>query len=309
MNKLTNRHHSAFKGQISSLFNLQKGDHFLDLTLGDGGHTQEALEAGAQVISFDVDLESINRAITFIGHQYQPILVNPRQKDLSLPQNANWVIINANMTSIKQIAKNLAFPKFKGILADLGPSQYQILSSGRGFSFHHDQPLDMRLDKNLGVTAKDLVNALGPKELTNLFRLVDESDALTIAKAIIKEREHSPIETTNQLVGIVSKIKRGRHKIHPATKVFLALRMATNLEREVITTTLPQLPSLLDKNGTLGVISFHSGEDRLVKQFGKTQESKKTLRVINPKPLTPSKDELKTTKRTRSAKLRLFKKY
>lgn len=281
------RHNPAYSGLIAKLFKLKPGDLFLDLTLGDGGHTQEALQAGAKVISFDIDPESIQRAKQFI------------------PQNLhkNWTVVNSNMT---QVSQRLTNQRFNGILIDLGPSQYQILSPNRGFSFSSNQALDMRLDKNLGVTAKDFLAALGQKELEQIFRLADEPKARQIAKAIVSNRKISPITTGQQLANLVTKLKGSYKKTHPATQVFLGLRMAVNLEREVIQKTLPQLPDLLKTNGILGIISFHSGEDKLVKQFGKDQPE--TLSVIYKKPLKPTAEEINNNPRVRSACLRLFKK-
>ena len=284
------RHNPAYSGLIPKLLNLKAGDKFLDLTLGDGGHTQEALEAGTKVISFDIDKESIARAKGFIPQKLQE----------------NWTIINTNMTNV---AKKLPDHQFDGILLDLGPSQYQVLSPARGFSFSSGEDLDMRLDKNLGVTAKDFLAALGQKELKQVFRLADEFKARQIAKAVVEQRKTSPISTGEQLADLVTKIKGGGYqKTHPATKVFLALRMAVNLEREVIQKTLPQLPDLLETGGILAVISFHSGEDKLVKEFGKQQQTKGSLSVIFKKPLKPTAEEINNNPRVRSAKLRLYQK-
>ena len=279
------RHNPAYSGLIAKLFNLKPGDLFLDLTLGDGGHTQEALQAGAKVVSFDIDPESIERAKQFIPQNLQK----------------NWTVVNSNMTKVSEEVNT----NFNAILIDLGPSQYQVLAPSRGFSFHSSADLDMRLDKNLGVTAKDLLAALGQKELEQIFNLADEPRARQIAKEIVTSRKISPITTGQQLANLVVKIK-GRYKnTHPATQVFLGLRMAVNLEREVILETLPQLPELLETGGILGVISFHSGEDRLVKQFGKQQE---TLSVIYKKPLKPEAEEINNNPRVRSASLRLYTK-
>jgi 16S rRNA (cytosine1402-N4)-methyltransferase len=286
------RHNPAYSGLIAKLFNLKPGDLFLDLTLGDGGHTQEALEVGATVVSLDIDPESIERAKEFVP------------KDLQ----KNWTVINSNMTNVTETLNKLGTNKFKAIMVDLGPSQYQVLSPERGFSFSSNDHLDMRLDKTLGVTAKDFLAALGQKELEQIFHLADEPKARQIAKAIIAQRKVSPINTGEELAKLVTKVKGVFKKTHPATQVFLGLRMAVNLEREVILDTLPQLPDLLETGGTLGVISFHSGEDKLVKQFGKQQEEKQTLRVIYKKPLRPTAEEINNNPRVRSALLRLFEK-
>ena len=305
-NSETSRHHSAFKGEISQYFELSPGKIFYDLTLGDGGHTQEALSAGCRVISVDVDPQAIDRAISFVpGHD--PVVISESVREA--PAEFQWLIINTNFEKIGLLAQKLSLPLADAIMVDLGPSQFQVLSPGRGFSFLTDEPLDMRLSKDLGVTASDLLNALNEGELSDLLSLADEPFAKPIAKSIVRQRQTAPITTTKQLSDLVLKVKRGpRGKIHPATKTFMALRMAVNLEREAITNLLPQLPGLLKPNGILGVISFHSGEDKLVKDLIKKAESEKLLSVINKKPFEPSKSELIISTRTRSAKLRLARK-
>lgn len=301
------RHFSAFKGELVNLLELKPGKIFYDLTLGDGGHTQEALEAGCTVISMDVDPEAIKRASSFISG-YTPVILGPDTKEI--PKDHPWLVINDNFSRITEWVNQCRLPLADAIMVDLGPSQYQVLSPERGFSFLTDEPLDMRLDKDLGVTAADLINALNEGELSSLFaELGDEPFAKPIARAIVKIRQHTRISTTKQLADLVSRVKKVRSaKIHPATQVFMALRMAVNLEREVIRELLPQLPSLLSSGGILGIISFHSGEDRLVKDFIRDAEEKNLLSAINKKPLTPSQDELKISMRTRSAKLRLARK-
>lgn len=303
------RHFSAFRGEIKKLFELSKGKIFMDLTLGDGGHTEEALDAGCRVISVDVDDEAIARATKFIGNKYQPIIIEGDNLPSNVPLDFQWLIIHSNFTEIKNISNKINLPKVDAIMVDLGPSQYQVLSTERGFSFLTDQPLDMRLDKKLGVTAKDLVNALNEGQLANLFEMADESWAKPIAKAIVKERSIKPIETTVQLANLIVRVKRGKPgRIHPATQVFMALRMAVNLEIDVIETLLPEIPDLLNTNGLVGIISFHSGEDRLVKEFVKKYEDMNILSAINKKPIEPTENELQISQRTRSAKLRIARK-
>lgn len=302
------RHFSAYRGEITKLFELKKGKRFLDLTLGDGGHTEEALKSGCQVVSVDVDKEAIERATKFVS-EFKPIILESENLPNSVPANFNWLIIRTNFTKISEICQKLNLPKFDGIMVDLGPSQFQVLSPDRGFSFQIDEPLDMRLDKNLGVTAADLINALNEGELVNLFTMADEPWAKPLARVIAKLRLSNPITSTKQLADIVTRVKKGKvGKIHPATQVFMALRMAVNLEREVIETLLPQLPSLLNPNGIMGVISFHSGEDKIVKEFINNSEEKNILCAINKKPIEPTSVELQISQRTRSAKLRLARK-
>lgn len=310
MNNNQDRHFSAYKGEVAKYFQLKKGQRFLDLTLGDGGHTEEALLLGCQVVSFDVDSESIARATNFLKNICTPILVADFQNYSNSLSNAQWVIVQTNFVNAAEAIKKLGLENFDAIMVDLGPSQYQVLSEDRGFSFSSNSELDMRIDKNLGVTAKDLVNALNEGELRRLFELGDEPFAQVIARIIVEQRKLSPIVTCKQLADIVSRVKHKAHSvIHPATQVFMTLRMAVNLERENISVLLQQIPSLLKNDGVFGIISFHSSEDRLVKQEIQALEEKNIVSVINKKPIEPTIEELKISQRTRSAKLRLAKKY
>lgn len=302
------RHIPAFAGQIAAFYHLKPGDLFLDLTLGDGGHSQEALEAGARVVSLDVDLESITRATNFLSGKFSPVIVRPEMRS-EIPADFKWLILHANFRDIGKLKEDLHLPLFNGIVADLGTSQSQLAVPERGFSFNLEGPLDMRLDIRLGVSAADLVNALTEPEIEQLLRLVDEYQAKSIAKAIVAARKISLITTTKELARIVTGAKKATvSKINPATKTFMALRMAVNLERESLQEMLHSLPELLLPQATLGVISFHSGEDRLVKHFLKDREKAGILRVVNVKPLIPTPNELQTNPKVRSAKLRLAQK-
>ncbi len=309
MMKTIDRHFPAYKGELKDLYGFKPGFLFLDLTLGDGGHTQEALEAGCRVVSFDIDSEAIKRATGFIKN-FTPAIYDEDNLSVPVPSDFHWVIIRSNFTKVAEICEKLSLPKFDGVMADLGPSQFQVLSEGRGFSFSSDEPLDMRLNQNLGVTAADLLAVLNEGELRDLFALSDEPFAKPIARIIAKQRQISPVRTTKQLSDIITKIKgfRTEGRIHPATKIFMALRMAVNLERENIRLLLPQLPGILKFGGVMGVISFHSGEDKLVKDFVADFESEGVMSAINQKPIEPSIKELTISQRTRSAKLRLAKK-
>ena len=309
MTKHIDRHISAFKDELKKLYGFKPGYLFLDLTLGDGGHTEEALRSGCRVVSFDIDEESIKRAIGYIK-DFQPIIFDDRDEYIRVPKDFNWLIIKSNFTKVTEISKRLSLPDFDGVIVDLGPSQFQVLSEGRGFSFSGNEPLDMRLDQTLGVTAADLLAVLNEGELFELFSMADESYAKPIARIIAKQRLITPITTTKQLSDLITRIKKFRTegRIPPATKVFMALRMAVNLERENIRLLLPQLPNLLKKTGILGVISFHSGEEKLVKDFIELCEANSILSAINKKPIEPSDKELSISQRTRSAKLRLAEK-
>lgn len=311
MNSTIERHFSAYKGELTNHFGFKDGFRFLDLTLGDGGHTEEAVRAGCQVVSFDIDEESIKRATGFLKDLVTPIIIEDYENSKEvISASAPWVIIKSNFVNALDAINKLGLSKFNGIMVDLGPSQYQVLSDDRGFSFSSNSELDMRLNKNLGVTAKDLVNALNEGELRDMFELGDEPFGKAIARVIVAQRKINPIVTCKQLADLVSRVKHKVHSAtHPATQVFMTLRMVVNLERENIKLLFPTLPELLLPEGIMGIITFHSVEDRLVKEEITTLEEKNIVSVINKKPIEPSQEELKISPRTRSAKLRLAKKY
>lgn len=304
------RHFSAFKGELNKYYNFKAGFRFLDLTLGDGGHTEEALRAGCQVVSFDVDEESINRATNFLKELATPLLIENYENYQGLINSTTpWIIIKTNFINSLSAVTKLGLGKFNGIMVDLGPSQFQVLSEDRGFSFNSESELDMRLNKDLGVTAKDLINALNEGELRDMFELGDEPFGKAIARVIVSQRKIKPITTCKQLSDLVSRVKHKVHSsIHPATQVFMTLRMVVNLERENIKLLIPTLPDLLEDDGIFAIITFHSVEDRLVKEEILSLEQKNIVFVINKKPIEPSQEELKISSRTRSAKLRLVKK-
>ena len=304
------RHISAFGGELNKYFDLGPGKIFVDLTLGDGGHTEQALKAGCKVISFDVDPESITRAKNFLDNFASPLIISkgttPNQKIIS---EASWIIFQENFVNFSSCLSSIGVHEVDSILIDLGPSQNQILSSHRGFSFDSDELLDMRIDPTLVVTAKDLLNVLNEGELRELFALGGEDYASKIARVICQLRKREPIITCRQLADIITRIKGSRTQgVHPATKVFMALRMAVNSERENIRQVVSKLPQTLAPHGVAGIITFHSGEDGLVKSLLNDLINQGTVIAINKKPIEPSIEELKISKRTRSAKLRLIKK-
>lgn len=287
------RHQPAFANKVAQYLGVKKGDIFLDCTLGDGGHSQEALESGAQVISVDVDEESICRAKSFIPLSLQ----------------VSWQVYRENFANLKDLFDRESLPRPDIVLMDLGTSQYQLAAGERGFSFQSDAPLDMRLDNRLQVTAADLINALPESELADMFyQLSDEVASRQIARAIVRERSRSKIVSTRQLADLIRLVKRQPSKIHPATKVFQALRMAVNLERESLRLGLLSAFELLKPGGRMGVITFHSGEDRIVKHFFHDQVDSDRAFHISQKPIKPELSELQINPKIRSAKLRLIQK-
>jgi 16S rRNA (cytosine1402-N4)-methyltransferase len=219
------------------------------------------------------------------------------------------ILIHTNFSNLDRVLRELHRepPCLAGALFDLGMSSDQIEESGRGFSFNRDEPLDMRMNEELGVTAADLVNALPEKHLKNLFwEYAQESAASQIAHAIVTQREHQPFRTSQQLADLVSRVKHGRQgsHLHPATKAFMALRMAVNSELDNLRLLLDQILPWMLPAARLVFISFHEGEDRLIKQQFRLWEQQGKTSLVTLKPLAASEAELQNNPRSRSAQLR-----
>lgn len=276
--------------EILELFEV-KNEWYIDGTLGDGGHSLEILKNGGKVLGVDQDEEAIARAKERLGNLGEYRLVKGNFRDL-------------DTILVREFGK---LRGFDGILLDLGVSSYQLGTPERGFSFMREGVLDMRMDRNLGVSAKELVNGLNKEELEKLFLKYGEINDKRIAKAIVEARKAKFIETTWELARIVEKIwKRRPGDIHPATTVFQALRIAVNDELHSLKEGLIKGLMVLKPGGKLLVISFHSLEENVVRdQFGEWEKQGlgKSLGVVRP-----SLDEIYDNPRSRSAKLRIFEK-
>jgi 16S rRNA (cytosine1402-N4)-methyltransferase len=228
-------------------------------------------------------------------------------------------LVQASYATLREQLKSVEWAQVDGILLDLGLSSMQLDTPERGFSFQVDAPLDMRFDTLGGTTAADLVNQLDEKELASiLYQYGEERNARQVARAIVKAR---PVTTTAQLANVVSRVTGGgKSGIHPATRTFQALRIAVNGELDALEALLPQTLSVLKPGGRLAIIAFHSLEDRLVKQFMRTESKdcicpprqpictcghKAALREIYKKPVRPHDDEIQENPRSRSARLRV----
>ncbi len=283
-------HQPVLVNQVLDYLAVAPGKKFIDATIGGGGHSQAIIEKGATVLGIDVDPE----AVSFAQQRLHP---------------THAQVVQGNFTELNTLAQTHGFKQVDGILFDLGVGSYQLDNPQRGFSFQADAPLDMRLDPSLSVTAADLVNGLGRKELYLLFtKLAQEKLAGAIASAIVQSRRLRPITTTGQLSQLVEQVYGYRGKLHPATKVFLALRLAVNDELNNLKAVLPDAMELLKPAGRLVVISFHEGEDRIVKHFFRAQALKLQAEVLTKKPIIPSISEINLNPRSRSAKLRALKK-
>lgn len=283
---------------------VRKGRKYIDATIGGGGHAAGILEAGGIVLGIDQDLEAIRYV-----EESQKLKVKSQK----------LVLRRGNFAHLKEIAAMTGFHPVSGVLFDLGVSSHQLETATRGFSFGSpcggagkEGLLDMRMDPGTQkVTAADLVNAGSEKELANLFwKFGEEREARAIARRIIAERKDKRIETTDQLVKIVVSVRRRgkRDRTHPATRVFQALRIAVNDELSALEEALPQARELLESGGRLVVISFHSLEDRIVKNFMRMNTSG-NIQIITNKPVRPSKEEIGRNPRARSGKLRAAEKH
>lgn len=290
-------HTSVMLHEAVDALNIQQGQWYVDATFGRGGHTRAILDKGGKVIAFDHDKEAITYGMTHFV------------KDL---EGGNLKLINENFDHMTagEVQKHAIF----GILFDFGVNSAQLDVAERGFSFQVDAPLDMRMDSRLGVTAKDLINALGKKELYDLLTTyAQEHNARAIVDAVLRSRKDKPIETTLELAQIVEQAVGGRArgkagKIHPATRTFMALRMAVNDELGNIQRALPLALEVLSNGGRFVTIAFHEGEDRLVKHAMRLWEEEGKGTMLTKHPLEPSADELMANPRSRSAKLRIFEK-
>ncbi len=289
-------HTPVLLNETINLLNIQKDKWYVDCNIGGGGHTQKILEKGGNVIGIDLD----NEALMEVSKNLKLFLDNKHLK-----------LFQTNFSNIDQIIKDAGLTSVSGILFDLGVSSHQLETPQRGFSFNIDSALDMRMNQDFSVTARDLINALSEKELTLLFRKYGEENfAKKIAKKIVESRKTSTIETTLQLTNIILSVRPRsfEDKTHPATKVFQALRIAVNDELHSLDETLPKAFASLEKGGRLVVISFHSLEDRIVKNFFKELEYNNLAKSLVKKIVEPSQKEIEQNPRSRSSKLRAIEK-
>ncbi len=311
---MSDLHQSVLLDETIDLLQLYPGDKVVDCTLGHGGHALSMLERigpAGRLIGIDLDKDALaiaKKRLAKFANQIK--LVEGTYSDITSIVEEAW----KRETRVNKI------------LIDLGFSSAQIDDQARGFSWRFDSPLDMRFSQTSGKTAADLVNNLSLDELTEIFRTYgEEPKARLIAQEIVAARKFGPIKTTTELAEIIESVKHAKRtdKIHPATLVFQALRIAVNDEWGSIKKFLPQAVSLLEKDGRLAIITFHSGEDRIVKQYFQ-QESKDclcppdlpvcrcnhkaTIELITKKPMEPSESEIRNNPRSRSAKLRVIQK-
>lgn len=311
---MNNLHEPVMIEEALEALQVKKSVHlknklFIDATVGQGGHARSIVKKGGFVLGIDADKVSLGvaknnlfKACSALNHSIQrPPHLKKKVKCFKL--------VHANFKDIDKIAKSERFTKVSGILFDLGVSSPQLTAFDRGFSFQFpDTQLDMRMDPdNQTVKASDLIKVLGKSQLTDLFSVVmPKNKAIILARKIIKARKVRKIERVADLLPLIGVKKYAKKSIHPATLPFMALRLAVNSELENLSEALPKAFDLLVQGGRLVVISFHSGEDRIVKNFFKKNESEKSGKIITKKPIIPSLIEVKNNPRSRSAKLRVL---
>ncbi len=286
--------------------NVKSGEKYIDCTLGGGGHSGRIAELGGKVLSIDQDEE----AIAAVAAKFQISKFNFQNNDQKanfkyriIKIKENWKIVKGNFANIEEIAKETGFTDAAGILFDLGVSSHQLEDKARGFSFDSDAELDMRMDKDLEVKASDLIKILSKKELYKIFRdYGEEEKAWNVAVEIVKTRKRQEIRSCRQLSDICRKVGGS------ATKVFQALRIQINDELGSLRQGLIEALSVLKSNGRIVVISFHSLEDRIVKNQFKDWQTQKLGRVLTEKPISPQENEIEKNTRARSAKMRVFEK-
>lgn len=295
---MNNFHTPVLLKETVDLLQVKKGEKYIDATLGGGGHTERILRLGGRVLGIDVDQE----ALDFVKKKLEFRI-----------QNAELILAKGNFREIDKIAHLNSFNKVGGIVFDLGISSYQIDNPKRGFSFLKGGPLDMRMDESLGVKASDLINILPKGELYEIFtKLGEERRALAISNSIVSARRIAPIQTTGDLLSVISKAYGIKGELTDFTRanigkrVFQALRIAVNDELESIKEALPKSLELLQKEGRVAVISFHSLEDRIVKQNFVDFEKRNMGKIITKKPIVAGEEEMNANPRSRSAKLRIF---
>ncbi|MCK6582711.1 MAG: 16S rRNA (cytosine(1402)-N(4))-methyltransferase RsmH [Anaerolineales bacterium] len=301
-------HKPVLYQEIIHALQPRNSGRYVDGTLGAGGHARGILEACApdgQLLGLDVDPQALAIA-----------------RETLAPYEGRIHLVQASHITLSEQLASLSWDAIDGIVLDLGASSMQFDNSERGFSFMQDGPLDMRFGINAVMSAADIVNTFDERELADIiFKYGEDRDARKIARAIVQAR---PLHTTGELVATIENASPRRgDKTHPATQTFQALRIAVNDELAAVEKTLPQAVTVLKSGGRCAVISFHSLEDRIVKEYFREQskdlinppyervyevERRAVLKLVNKKPILPGEEELRENPRARSAKLRVVEK-
>ncbi len=303
-------HISVLLNECIESLNIKPDGIYVDGTLGGAGHSYEICKrlTTGRLIGIDQDMNAINAA-------------TERLKEFK----DKVTLVHSNFSNVKQVFEDLGIEKADGFLLDIGVSSHQLDEAERGFSYMQDAPLDMRMDTSRSLSAYEVVNEYSEKDLNDIiFEYGEERWAKRIAEFIVAERKIKPIETTFELVDIIKKaVPKGARKDgpHPAKRTFQAIRIEVNGELDVLKTAINDMTDLLNPEGRLAIITFHSLEDRIVKNEFRKQENPCTCprefpvcvcgkkskgKVVTRKPILPSDEELSANHRARSAKLRVF---
>jgi len=302
------QHKPVLYQEIIHALQPRSGGRYVDGTLGAGGHARGILEActpDGQLLGLDVDPQALAIA-----------------RETLAPYEGRAHLVQASHITLSEQLASLKWDAIDGIVLDLGASSMQFDNAQRGFSFMQDGPLDMRFGPHLTMSAADIINTYDERELADIiFKYGEDRDARRIARAIVQAR---PLHTTGELVAVIEKASPRRgDKTHPATQTFQALRIVVNEELAAVEITLPQAVAALKSGGRCAVISFHSLEDRIVKEYFREQskdlinppyeqiyeeERKAVVKLVSKKPILPTEEETKENPRARSAKLRVIEK-
>ena len=278
---------------------LNRQVRIIDATVGHAGHSVEFVKAHAKVLGIDMDKTMLAKAHERLTYA------------CPTPMGECFILVQGNFRDIKEIANTNNFSLVDGVLFDLGVSNIHLKSPLRGFSFSNPEAdLDMRLyPDSQGVTAKDLLNVLDVTQLTRMFRVtMDFPHVKKLAKEVVNSRNIKPFQKVGDFLEVIQINAGKKTKLNPATKAFLAVRIAVNSELDNLSSALPDAFAILRPGGRLVIISFHSGEDRLVKKYFRETEMMGLGKVITKKPLIPNEEEIKRNPRARSAKLRIIEK-
>ncbi len=285
--------------EVVDEFKPEPGKKFIDATLGFGGHTEAIIKEGGSILGVEWDPEVLKKTKKRLSALFKA--------ENNCP-DAYWKLVKGNFRNIKDIAENNDFCPADGVLFDLGISRWHYKKAERGFSFE-DESLDMRINPETNLTAQEIINSYSFEELNELFsKLVQEKLAEPIARTLVSARGVKPITSGRRLAEIIEKVYQKHNQktdFHPATKIFLALRIRVNAELENLEKGLKESIEILKPGGKTLVITFHSGEDRMVKLFGRELERKQ---LIKTNLIFPTKEEIKNNPLARSAKLRVLTK-
>jgi len=288
-------HVSVLLKEVIEYLNPRPGENFIDCTINGGGHSLEIFK-------------QIGPNGKILGIDWDSGVLEKLESKLDNKTKKSFILICDNYRNLKNIVGNNNFSPVHGILFDLGMSSWQLGASGRGFSFQKDEPLDMRYSENQTLTAKEIINQWPEEELIKIFgEYGEERRARAIAREIVFRRKRGVVESTTDLVEIVRGAIPARQRfgrIHFATRIFQALRLATNEELENLSKGLEAATDVLAAGGRMAVISFHSLEDRIVKNFLREKAREKKLEILTKKPIVPDWREAQENPRSRSAKLR-----